>query len=287
VQSGCIEVNVNFKRLTLRHDEELLWITLNRPEVLNAFDLTMWREVREAVHMAERDPAIRVVSLIGAGRGFSAGYDLIAAMEALTTATGMASPNAWRAYAQTGNDTCWTVWESKKPVIAAVHGYCLGGAFELTMACDFVISSDDAMFGEPEIRLSDAPPFLISPWVMGMRQAKYLLLTGDLITAGRALEFGILNEVCTRQELEERVRRLARKLAGFAFETWHLNKKAVNRCYEIMGLRAAVDMGTKMFATTNVTPNELKAKFVEYLNKEGFSAAIKWVQSRYEKDKSS
>ena len=135
----------DFERLILERDGELLWVTLNRPGVLNAFDLAMWREVKEAVQTAEEDPRVRVVALRGSGRGFSAGYDLTAAIEALSTTTNSGSPNAWREYAQTGNRTCWAVWELKKPVIASVHGYCLGGAFELAMACDFVISSDEAM----------------------------------------------------------------------------------------------------------------------------------------------
>ena len=266
-----------FHEIEIERDEPLAWITLNRPRAYNAFNLAQWREVTAALGDAEADPAIRVVVLRGAEGNFSAGYDLTAAMGEL----GGNAPDDWRDYVTVGNETCWTAWRLKKPVIAAVQGYCLGGAFELAMACDFVLASQGAKFGEPEIRFSDAPPFLISPWVMGMRQAKHLLLTGDIIDAEKAMRFGILTDLLAEDDLEGAVRRLAKKLCGFAVENWHFNKTAVNRSYEIMGFEAAIDMGTEAFVATNTTPNALKIEFVERLERDGFAAAVKWVQSRY------
>ncbi len=272
-----------YEKIRIERDSELLWIVFNRPDVYNAFDLGQWREVTSALQEAENDAEVRAVALRGAGQSFSAGYDLKAAIDHLADA----SPNMWRDYIAIGNETCWTVWNLKKPVIAAVEGYCLGGAFELAMACDFVIASQDAVFGEPEVRLSDAPPFLISPWVMGMRQTKDLLLTGDLIPAEKAMAFGILTSLCPREELDEQVRRLARKLAGFAVETWHLNKAAINRNYELMGFHAAIDMGTEAFVTTNTTINDLKREFLDRSQRGGLGAALAWVRQRYEGDEQS
>ncbi len=266
-----------FDEIEIERDGPLAWITLNRPKTYNAFNLAQWREVTAALHDAESDPAIRVVVLQGAEGNFSAGYDLTAAMAEL----GGDAPDDWRDYVAVGNETCWTVWRLRKPVIAAVQGYCLGGAFELAMACDFVLASQDAKFGEPEIRFSDAPPFLISPWVMGMRHAKDLLLTGEIIDAEKALRFGLLTDLVAEGDLESAVRSLASKLCGFAVENWHLNKAAVNRSYEIMGFEAAIDMGTEAFVATNTTPNALKTEFVERLERDGFADAVKWVQSRY------
>jgi enoyl-CoA hydratase len=269
-----------YEKIRIERDSELLWVMFNRPDVYNAFDLGQWREVTAALQEAENDVEVRAVALRGAGQNFSAGYDLKAAIDHLADA----SPNMWRDYIAVGNETCWTVWNLKKPVIAAVEGYCLGGAFELAMACDFVIASQDAVFGEPEIRLSDAPPFLISPWVMGMRQAKDLLLTGDLIPAEKAMAFGILTSLCPQEELDEQVRRLAGKLAGFAVETWHLNKAAINRSYELMGFHTAIDMGAEAFATTNTTINDLKREFLERFQRDGLGAALAWARRRYEGD---
>ncbi len=266
-----------FHEIRIDRDEPPVWITLNRPAVFNAFNLGRWREVTAALRDAEADPSIRVAVLQGSEENFSSGYDLTAAMSEL----GGSAPDDWRDYITLGNETCWTAWRLRKPAIALVRGYCLGGAFELAMACDFVLAGRDAKFGEPEVRFSDAPPFLISPWVMGMRQAKDLLLTGDIIDAEKALRFGLLTELVENEDLEDAVRALARKLCGFAAENWHLNKAAVNRSYEIMGFEAAVEMGAEALATTNTTPNALKTEFIERLERDGFAAAVKWVQDRY------
>ena len=169
----------------------------------------------------------------------------------------------------------------KKPIIAAVSGFALGGGCEFAMACDFSYADTTARLGEPEILLSDAPPFLISPWMMGMRHAKHILLTGELVTADTALQYGLINQVCSPDELGPTVERLARRLMGFAPETWHQNKSAVNKSYEIMGFQSCVEMGKEAFVTANVTPNALKSEFLERLNRDGFSAAMKWVQERY------
>jgi len=266
----------SYQTLSLDRQNELLWVTLNRPGVLNAFDLTQWRELRRAVVDAEADPEIRVVAVRGAGNHFSAGYDLSAAMDKLDE-----SPATWRAYIEVGNETCWTIWRSPKPVIAAVDGYCLGGAFELVMACDFIIATETARFGEPEVRFSDAPPFLIGPWAMGMRRAKDLLLTGDVIDAATAERWNIVSQVCAPTAFEETVGRLARKLSAFAPETWGQNKRAVNRSYEIQGLAEAVAMGADAFAIANTTPNALKAEFIERVGRDGFAAAVKALQARF------
>ncbi|MCP4327066.1 MAG: enoyl-CoA hydratase/isomerase family protein [Alphaproteobacteria bacterium] len=267
-----------YETLNVIHSDGLAWISFNRPNVLNAFNLLQWRELKTALRDAEGDSEARVVILGGEGGNFSAGYDLTAALGG-DLAEPM--PNAFREYVEVGNAACWAVWELKKPVISAIRGHCLGGAFELAMACDFAYADTSAQLGEPEVLLSDAPPFLISPWVLGMRQAKHILLSGELISAETAMQYGILNRVCAPEELEPTVTRMAKRLMGFAPETWHQNKSAVNRSYEIMGFRSCVAMGTEAFVITNVTPNALKSEFLERFDREGFSAAIKWVQSRY------
>jgi enoyl-CoA hydratase len=116
---------------------------------------------------------------------------------------------------------------------------------------------------------------------MGMRQAKHILLSGELVSAQTAMGYGILNQLCEPNDLEAVVRRMAKRLMGFAAETWHQNKSAVNRSYEIMGFQSCVEMGKEAFVTANVTPNALKTEFIERLDRDGFSAAIKWLQTRY------
>jgi enoyl-CoA hydratase len=267
-----------YESLKVETSDGLMWITLNRPEVLNAFNLAQWRDVKSAIDAAAADDQVRVIAIRGEGGNFSAGYDLTSA---LAGDLADPSPNAWRDYVDVGNATCWAVWNSKKPVISAIQGYCLGGAFELAMACDFAYADTSAQLGEPEILLSDAPPFLISPWVMGMRQAKHILLTGELVSAETGMQYGILNKVCEPDELEATVTRMAKRLMGFAPETWHQNKTAVNRSYEIMGFQSCVEMGKESFVTANVTPNAVKTEFLERFNRDGFAEAVKWAQTLY------
>jgi enoyl-CoA hydratase len=267
-----------YETLKVSLTEGLMWITFNRPAVMNAFNLAQWRDLKAALDSAAGDDEVRVVAIRGEGGNFSAGYDLTAALGGDLAAP---LPNAFRDYADVGNAACWMVWNLKKPVISAIRGYCLGGAFELAMACDFAYADTTARLGEPEVLLSDAPPFLISPWVMGMRQAKHILLSGELVSAETALAYGILNQLCEPGDLEAVVARMAKRLMGFAPETWHQNKSAVNRSYEIMGFQSCVEMGKEAFVTANVTPNAVKTEFLGRFNRDGFSAAIKWVQTRY------
>jgi hypothetical protein len=155
-----------YETIKITHADGLMWISFNRPQVVNAFNLLQWRELQAALDEAAGDDAVRVVALRGEGGNFSAGYDLTAALGGDLAEP---LPNAFRDYVDVGNAACWAVWNLKKPVISMIQGYCLGGAFELALACDFAYGDTSAELGEPEILLSDAPPFLISPWIMGMR----------------------------------------------------------------------------------------------------------------------
>ena len=267
-----------YEVIELEQTDGLLRIRLNRPRAYNALSSALIGELGQAIKHAGEDDSVRCVAISGNGGNFSAGYDLPEFFKHFRDAP----PQAIRDAIRGGNNVCWSIWKLRKPVIAAVDGYCLGGAFELAMACDFVFSTTNAKFGEPEVRLADAPPFLISPWVMGMRAAKNLLLTGDIIDSQQADRLGLLTAVCEPGELDAVVARMATKLSAFAAETWHLNKAGVNRCYEIMGFQAAVEMGMDMFMAANSNPSEFKKEFVERATRDGFSAALKWSQSRYQ-----
>jgi enoyl-CoA hydratase len=270
----------SYETILVEDRSKTRWITLNRIKQRNAFNLPLYRELREALLGAEEDENIRCVVIRGGGGNFSTGNDHSEALGKSFTHT-YKPP---RGFITIGNQTCWTIWQLKKPVIAAVEGYCLGGGFELAMTCDFVIADADAKLGEPEIRFADAPPWLISPWIMGLRQAKHILLTGDVISAEKAMSYGALTEVAPKGELEKVVTKLATKMEAFQPETWHYNKMTVNRVYEIMGFHAAIELGVDMFATIKTTANPLKQELTERINSEGFSAAIKWAQARFPKD---
>ena len=153
---------MGFQCLEYLCKDSICYLTLNRPEKLNALNAVMMSEIREALEVIEADPDIRVVILTGAGRAFSAGFDL-------EREPGDADPHQmqvdqWRDHLKSYVDTFLMVWNLSKPVIAAVNGYALAGACELVQVCDIKIASDRAVLGEPEIRAGVGPPLLITPF---------------------------------------------------------------------------------------------------------------------------
>jgi len=132
-----------------------------------------------------------------------------------------------------------------KPVIAAVDGYCLGRGCELALWCDVVIASDEAKFGEPEIRHGSMVASMI-PWLTNPQQAKMLILTGDTISAREAHEIGLVAKVVPQAELQAEAERLARRMAKVPAFAVEYNKLLINAMYDAMGFRLAMDYGHKI-----------------------------------------
>ncbi|MBN9007019.1 MAG: enoyl-CoA hydratase/isomerase family protein [Rhizobiales bacterium] len=267
----------HYATLLVRQEDNLRWIVLNQPSTLNAFDHPQWKDLVQALTDAEADEGVGCIAIAGAGGNFSVGYNFPAAIDEMKDS----SVERIRRHIAFGNDACWKVWNSKKPVIAAVQGYCLGGAFELALACDFVLTDSSGVFGEPECRIGSTSPFLITPWVVGMRHAKEILLLGKTVNAERAERIGFVNEVCDAGQLENSTRTLARQLSGFSADFWSENKRGLNRIYESMGLQESIALGEDTFVFTAVLPDAIKKELRERIARDGFSAALKWVSSRF------
>src|SRR4029077_15164520 len=156
-------------------------LVLNRPAKLNALSVALVDELDAALAAAADDPDVRVVVIAGAGRAFSAGYDL--SEEADHEIGGGAE---WRELLVRDVAATLRVWRFPKPVIAQVHGFCLAGALELAMACDLIVAADDEQLGEPEIRYVSAPVTLLMPYLVGQKKTRELLFTGDLVGAVEA-----------------------------------------------------------------------------------------------------
>src|SRR5699024_9998399 len=169
-------------------------ISLNRTNKLNSINAVMAQEVLAALNEAEKDPSVSVVILKGEGGNFSAGVDLKDVFD-LPTPIGEEPSETWRKHLNEMVDVSMKMWSSDKTVIAVVEGHVLGGAADWVLSADLVIATEDAQFGEPEVRFGSAPPTLMMPWVVGIRKTKELLLTGDIIDAQSALEHGIYNKV--------------------------------------------------------------------------------------------
>jgi enoyl-CoA hydratase len=188
---------------------------------------------------------VRVSVVRGAGTCFSAGYDL-----GSNTAVGMPYETAmgagfWPRHVVEG---WFRIWDLAKPVIAQVHGYCLAGASELATACDLVYVADDAQIGYPPVRSMSPPDMQFHPWLVGMRAAMELMLTGDSISGAEAARLGFANRAFPAAELEQQVLEIAQRVAKIPSDLQQLNKRSVHRAMEIMGIRAALRAGTEIQA---------------------------------------
>jgi enoyl-CoA hydratase len=252
------------------------WITLNRPDKLNAMNGAVVRQLRERLGEVANDDGVKVVVLTGAGRAFSAGYDI--SEEVDDRIEGAAD---WRAVLAEDVDLALQLWSLPRPTIAAVRGWCLAGACELAMACDLVVATEDARFGEPEIRYGSGPVALLMPFVLGQKKTNELLLTGDAIDAAEALRCGLVNRVVAAENLESAVEELVRKIAPTPLPVLRLTKLALLRAYEAMGLRSAVLSNLDLSAILNAADTPEQRQFDEIVSTQGLKAALAWRDSRY------
>jgi enoyl-CoA hydratase len=256
--------------------EEIGWITLNRAEKINALSSEVVRTARDAVADLETRDDVKVIVLRGAGANFSVGYDIAEEVDA-----GLSRPEDWHGALTRNVELSMAVWSSTKPTIAAVDGWCLAGACELAMACDMIVATDRAKFGEPEIRFGSGPVTLLMPFILGQKKTMELLLTGDIIDAAEAERFGLINKVVTSEELVPVVERLARKIALTPLVTLRLTKTALTRAYEAMGLRNAVNANLDLAATLNAAEAPEKKQFAELVRSQGLRRALDFRDSRY------
>lgn len=188
-------------------------VTLNRPEALNAINRAMHEGLVEACARARQDPDVRVVLLRGSGRAFSAGGDLraVAAGEDVGDPVDLAAAFA----------------SLSMPLVAAVHGYCLGQAFELVLSCDLAVADAEAQFGEVEIQHGWAPPIPITSRMLAPRHASEVLLLGQMFSAQDALRMGIVNRVAAAEDLNDVVSAIVDRLVSLDPVVLAANKRQI------------------------------------------------------------
>jgi len=224
-------------------------LTLNRPAKRNALSNALRGAIFEALEAGDADPAVRVMILRGAGTCFSSGYDL-AGTGALPYHTA-GGQGQWARHVVEG---CFRVWDLAKPVIAQVHGWCLAGGSELAVACDLVYVAADAQIGYPAVRTMSPPDNQYHAWLMGMRPAMEMMLTGDAMSGEEAVRLGFANRAFAAEALEGEVLAMAMRIAKVDPELAQLNKRLVHRQMEAMGLRAGLRAGTDLHALGWHTP---------------------------------
>lgn len=218
-------------------------LTLNRPEKRNALSNELRGRLVDELRRADNDDEVRVSIIRGAGSSFSAGYDLGGANEGVAlphfTAAG---EGQWPRHV---TETWMGIWDLAKPVIAQVHGYCLAGGSELATGCDLVYVAEDAQMGYPAVRFG-VPDMQFHSWLLGMRAAMEMVLTGDSISGIEAVELGWANRAYPAAELDDAVLERAQRIALVPTDIASLNKRTVHRAMEIKGMRDAIRSGTEL-----------------------------------------
>ncbi|HET7717165.1 MAG TPA: enoyl-CoA hydratase [Bauldia sp.] len=232
-------------------------ITLNRPNVLNALNATLIGELGDAVSAYDADQRIGCMILSGSDKAFAAGAD-IKEMQGLSFA---------EAFRRDYGEALSRVARARKPIVAAVAGYCLGGGCELAMICDIVIAADTARFGQPEITLGIMPGLGGTqrlPRAVGKAKAMDLILTGRMMDAAEAERSGLVSRVVAANDLLEEAMRVAEKIAGYSLPIVMMAKESVNRSFEMPlseGIRFERRLFHAMFATED--QKEGMAAFIE------------------------
>lgn len=262
-----------------RAEGPLAWITLNRPDKLNAINAAMIAELNHALNAAEADDAVRVILLTGEGRAFSAGFDLDMG---LGEEPGAAPDHdelkaLMRRELRNDFDIIMRFWDCPKPTIAAVHTYCLGSAMEMAVACDITLAATGCRFGAPEVKFGSGIVALLLPWLCGPKKAKEWLLTGnDRVSSEEAEAWGLVNRVVPAEQLIEAARALALEIAANDQLAVQLTKQAINRGMETAGMRRALLDALETDVEIESTETAESRKFNEILKNEGTRAAIAW-----------
>lgn len=218
-------------------------ITLNRPEKLNAISPQLRRELQEALSEAEADPDVGVAILSGAGRAFSAGYDVVGAREERdgVGAGQSRSITADRDRLQRILQEWFQIWDLRLPVIAKVHGHCLAGGTQLAAICDVTFVAEDARVGTPQLPLGAGFVGAFWAWLVGPKMAKEIFLpVGTVISGREAAEMSLFNRAVPADQLDDVVWEYAQRVAATPKEIAALQKQAINRTQDLQGFREAM-----------------------------------------------
>jgi enoyl-CoA hydratase len=261
-------------------EDAIATITLNRPDTLNTIVPPMPDELEDAVHAAVRDATVKVIVLRGAGRAFCAGFDFGDGFhhwdEALNT-DGRWDPGKDFQFAVQRPDApvpkFMSLWRSPKPVIAQVHGWCVGGGSDMALCADLVIASEDAVIGTPYSRMWGC--YLSGMWLyrLGLTKAKELALTGRPLSGRQAADCELINRAVPFAELEATVAEEARLLASLPASQLAAMKLIVNQAYENMGLASTQTLGPILDGLMRNTPDA--EAFIALAGEEGVPGAVR------------
>ena len=220
-------------------------IYLNRPEKRNALCNPLRKELFQCLQDFDEDPEIRAIIISGKGTCFCAGYDLSYDNSEDLPYHSSKTDGFWPRHVVEG---AFKIWDLSTPVIAEVHGYCLAGGTELAASCDLVYVTNDAEIGYPVVRSMSPPDNQFFPWLIGMRNAMEMMLTGESISGKEAAENGFANKSFDSSIISEEVEKIANKVARVPADIQAINKRSIHRQMEIMGMRDGIRAGTELQA---------------------------------------
>jgi enoyl-CoA hydratase len=268
---------MTFETVEYSASDGIARLVLNRPERLNAINRRLIQDLRAAVQTANDDAAVSVIVLSGAGRAFCAGYDLDWGTKA-EDATQRSMGGQWdpvRDYLGMSQNVraFMCLWESPKPVIAQVHGWCVGGGTDMALCSDLIYMAEDAQIGYPPARVWGEPTTVMWVYRLGLEHAKRLMLTGQALTGIEAERVGLVSKAAPEVELAETVTEAARRMATVPLTQLVMSKLLVNQAYENMGLRSSQTLGTFLDGIARHTPEGIAWR--DLAMKEGFREAVR------------
>jgi enoyl-CoA hydratase len=255
--------------------ERRAYLTLDRPERLNAITAEMGREIAAAVAEANADDAVRVIIVQGAGRAFSAGYDLkLYAEDGEDVQAEVWDPIKDFRMMKANTDNFFSLWRSAKPTIAKVQGYAVAGGSDIALSCDLVVMAEDARIGYMPARVWGCPTTAMWVYRLGAERAKRMLLTGDTIDGVQARDWGLVLDAVPEVELDAAVERLAERIAGVPINQLVMQKMMINQAYDNMGLQSTQNLAILFDGITRHSPEG--RWFVNFAQQHGFDAAVRW-----------
>jgi enoyl-CoA hydratase len=287
---------VSLNTLTYAVDGRVARITLDRPERGNGITLEMPRELADCVEQANLDPAVHVIALAGNGKGFCGGYDLVEsaeqAMEGLGERPGGDGSPVDPATIARNHDPAGTwdpvvdwqmmsrnvrgfmsLFESEKPVLCKVHGFCVAGGTDMALCSDLLVIAEDARIGYPPARVWGSPTTSLWAFRIGEQRAKRLLFTGDLIDGKQAVDWGLAIEAAPAAELDERFEALVQRVALMPVNQLVMMKLLLNQGLYARGLHATQLLGTFFDGIARHTKEGYG--FQARAAAEGFKAAVR------------
>lgn len=251
-------------KVLYERDGRIARITLNRPEVLNAIDDDLPRELAAAVERADADEAVHVIVLAGAGRAFCAGYDLMhyAQLEGANEITQDMPWDPMKDYTfmMRNTELFMSLFRSKRPVICKVHGFAVAGGSDIALCCDLVVMAEDARIGYMPTRVWGCPTTAMWVYRLGAEKAKRMLFTGDKIDGREAERLGLVLKAVPAIRLDEEVDEMANRMASVPQNQLMMQKLMVNQALSNMGLHTTQMIATVFDGITRHTREGLNFK---------------------------